>query len=276
MGVRRDRMLCVGDSQRTALVLSGGGLFGAWQVGAWGVLSRYCKFDVVIGASIGALNGWAIAGGATPEEMESRWMDVSRRGRLRFRFPSRPLDGFVDFSLLEGFIKEIHTAYRPKTDYRLVITELARLKPRVVDGSQVQWRHLAASCALLGLLPQQRIERTLYTDGGLLGALPMWVVRHCHVDRAVGLNVMPRMPWAVRAVLKPIAARRNRNMAASRDEAAILKPSVPLGNWHRGLSFHPEHIGEWLAQGRRDAEAAVAEARSGKGNISLRKCFVAE
>lgn len=251
-------------------------MFGAWQVGAWDVLRRHCHFDVVIGASIGSLNGWAIAGGATPEELESRWLDVSHRGRLRFRFPVRPLDGFLDFSLLEGFIRDIHSAYQPQLDYRLVITELARLRPRIVEGSNVQWRHLAASCALLGLLPQQRIDSTLYTDGGLLGALPLWVARHCQVTHIVGLNVMPLMPWAVRAVLKPIAARRRNDSSGHREGAAVLKPSVALGHWRRGLSFHPERVRDWIAQGRHDAEAAIASARSGEGNISLRKCFVAE
>jgi predicted acylesterase/phospholipase RssA len=253
------------------LVLSGGGLFGAWQVGAWSVLRKHCRFDLIVGASIGSLNGWAIAGGATPEELEARWMNVAASGRLRFRIPWRPLDGVVDFSLLEGFIREIHSSYRPQVEFQVAVTELTRLKPRLVEGSHVQWRHLAASCALLGLLPQQRIDRILYTDGGLLGALPLWGARQCQATHIIGLNVMPRMPWPVRAVLKPLAARRRSDAASNREGCVVLSPAEPLGHWRRGLSFHPGRIGEWIGQGRRDTEAAIAS-----GNIPLLKCFVPE
>src|SRR5258708_28783984 len=46
---------------RRALVLSGGGMFGAWQVGAWSVLHRHARFHLIVVASIGSLNVWIIA-----------------------------------------------------------------------------------------------------------------------------------------------------------------------------------------------------------------------
>jgi len=46
---------------KTALVLSGGGMFGAWQAGAWSALAPAFQPDVVVGASAGSLNGYAIA-----------------------------------------------------------------------------------------------------------------------------------------------------------------------------------------------------------------------
>src|SRR5437899_3019990 len=67
---------------KTALVLSGGGLFGAWQAGAWRALSETFHPDLVVGASVGSLNGYAIAGGATPDELAEFWM---RREIGRFR-----------------------------------------------------------------------------------------------------------------------------------------------------------------------------------------------
>jgi predicted acylesterase/phospholipase RssA len=42
---------------KRALVLSGGGMFGAWQAGAWSVLARHFQPDLVVGASAGSLNG---------------------------------------------------------------------------------------------------------------------------------------------------------------------------------------------------------------------------
>jgi len=51
------------------LVLSGGGMYGAYQAGAWKALADVFRPDLIVGTSIGALNGWAIAGGCEPDEL---------------------------------------------------------------------------------------------------------------------------------------------------------------------------------------------------------------
>src|ERR1041385_9098637 len=52
-------------AMRNALVLSGGGAWGSWQVGACEhlVLERGLWFDVISGVSVGAINGAALAHG---------------------------------------------------------------------------------------------------------------------------------------------------------------------------------------------------------------------
>src|ERR1700692_2181710 len=85
---------------KTALVLSGGGMFGAYQAGAWKALSRVVKPDIVVGASVGALNGLLIAAGLTGEDLVQHWLDPTsgelmpyRRYRLSWRgvFDPQPL-----------------------------------------------------------------------------------------------------------------------------------------------------------------------------------------
>ena len=50
-------------TQRTVLILQGGGALGAYQVGVFDALShRKLDLDWVIGTSIGAINGAVIAG----------------------------------------------------------------------------------------------------------------------------------------------------------------------------------------------------------------------
>ena len=70
-------------SVKTALVLSAGGMFGAYQAGAWKELSPYFQPDVVVGTSVGALNGWTIAGGVAPDELLRYWSDESLAAFLR-------------------------------------------------------------------------------------------------------------------------------------------------------------------------------------------------
>jgi predicted acylesterase/phospholipase RssA len=243
---------------RTALVLSGGGLFGAWQVGAWSVLERHLKPDVVIGCSIGSLNAWAIAGGATADELAAWWRRAAAEGRLRLRVPRNPLDGLLDVHQVDRWIRELHAAFEPKVECRVVLTELFRLKPRMVGGSHITWQHLAASCALLGLLPQRRVAGRVYSDGGLLGALPLWAARECGATFTIGLNVMPRMPWLVRATLRPLRALRG-SAGGPRSNTVVLAPSRSLGPWKQGIVFEPGQIERWIDLGRRDMETAFAQ-----------------
>src|SRR5215469_14923158 len=67
-----------------ALVLSAGGLWAAWEVGAWKVLWESFRPDLIVGASAGAWIGWAIAGGATPEEIAAEWLDPRTGHIMKF------------------------------------------------------------------------------------------------------------------------------------------------------------------------------------------------
>src|ERR1017187_6094096 len=79
-----------------ALVLSAGGMFGAYQAGAWNVLSRRFETDLVVGTSVGALNGWAIAGGCSPADLLAMWRDPATALLMRQRLPVVPWNGFFD------------------------------------------------------------------------------------------------------------------------------------------------------------------------------------
>ena len=56
-------------------MLSAGGMFGAYQAGVWKALSPVFRPDVVIGCSVGSINGWAIAGGISGDELIRTWLD---------------------------------------------------------------------------------------------------------------------------------------------------------------------------------------------------------
>src|SRR5947209_9038063 len=130
---------------RTALVLSAGGMFGAYQAGAWKVLSDYFKPDMVVGASIGAINGWAIAGCCDPDDLIQSWLDIDALSGYRPRFPRGVTGGFVDSTHVQTLVQQMHARFRPQVEYGAVLTDTLRLKPRLFRGPDLSWQHLAAS-----------------------------------------------------------------------------------------------------------------------------------
>ena len=71
------------SGSRTAFVLAGGGSFGAVQVGMLKALAAAgIRPDLVVGSSVGAINGAWYAGTLTPEgvaRLERIWRSLSRR-----------------------------------------------------------------------------------------------------------------------------------------------------------------------------------------------------
>jgi predicted acylesterase/phospholipase RssA len=139
---------------KTALVLSAGGMYGAYQAGAWKALSAVFQPDLVVGASIGALNGWAIAGGCPPGQLVDRWLSLDAAARYRWTAPRSVFGGILDAGPLRDVIRQLHAEFQPRTEFALVVTDLLKLEPRLFTGGQVTWRHLAASTAIIGIFDQ--------------------------------------------------------------------------------------------------------------------------
>ncbi len=134
----------------TALVLSAGGMYGAYQAGAWKALADVFHPDLVVGASIGAITGWAIAGGCDPDELIDRWLHLEAAARYRWKFPRSPIQGVFDTTPLQRVIRDVYEAFQPRTHFAMVVTDLLKLRPRVLRGNEVSWQHLVASTAIVG------------------------------------------------------------------------------------------------------------------------------
>jgi predicted acylesterase/phospholipase RssA len=235
---------------RLALVFSGGGMFGAWQAGVWrGLAARLARQpDLIVGASVGSLNGYAIAGGVTPDELCAFWMEPKAR---RFRH-------------LSETIRVLMERYPLRMDYALTVTDLASMKPKIVPGGDVTWKHLAASCAVPGLLPQQRIGGRWYSDGGLLNPLPVWAAVELGATGIIGVQALPEIPSSV---LKPLVKGFRRVFGhhpplPAGVELVTIEPEGALGSVRDALTWKPENVERWIAQGQESAK-----------NISIPNCF---
>src|SRR5450432_2625565 len=98
---------------KLALVFSGGGLFGAWQAGVWEGIEARIRPDLVVGASVGALNGYAVACGASGRHLSALW----RQREL------------TEFGKLPENIRAQMSHYQPRTEFAVTVTDLLRMKP---------------------------------------------------------------------------------------------------------------------------------------------------
>jgi predicted acylesterase/phospholipase RssA len=236
-------------------------MFGAWQAGVWLGLAGRFRPDMVIGASVGSLNGWVIAGGCPPEELAESWLDPAIAAiKLKMSWPWL---GVFDRDLLRQGIERLAARWTPQIDFGAVAVELPRLKAKLFRTPGLDWRHLAASCAIPGGFPPVRIEGKLYCDGGLMSILPLWAAAQEGAVRTLAVNALPRMPSrTVRFVVGGVRAVRPAPVVPQGFQAHVITPSEPLGSLSAALYWKPENARRWLDMGIRDGKT-----------ISLPECF---
>lgn len=210
-------------------------MFGAWQAGAWRALAKNFQPDLIVGASVGSLNGYAIAGGATPDELIAFW-----------RQPT-----LASLHNLPATIQDLMRLHPLRQDYAVVLTDLLRLKPRIFHGPDLTWRHLAASCAIPGVLPQYRIHGRWYSDGGLLNPLPVWAAVELGAKKIVALHALPEIPSSM---LKPFVSAFRATVGHQPEvppgvDLTIIKTDGPLGSIHDALRWEKDRIDRWIALG---------------------------
>ncbi|HEX8985683.1 MAG TPA: patatin-like phospholipase family protein [Bryobacteraceae bacterium] len=248
--------------RKTALVLSAGGMFGAYQAGAWKALAGRGPFDIVVGASVGALNAWIIAGGASPEELERYWLDPCGARMASFRLAQPPWRGVFDARPLHARLEKLWREHRPRTEVGVVAVDLGTLRPRLFRNAEIGWRHLAASCAVLACYPQIRLGGRFYTDGGLLSALPLWAAAEMGATRIVAVNALPEQPSRlVKLAVGGFRAIAPRAVRGAHDvPVRLISPGRALGTLREALFWNEAAIRRWIAQGEADAGEAARAA----------------
>ncbi|MBV9504538.1 MAG: patatin-like phospholipase family protein [Acidobacteriia bacterium] len=225
----------------TAVVFSAGGMYGAWEAGVWKALAGHIRFDVIAGASAGAWNGWAIAGGATPEELANYWLDASVASIRILR--AQPLHQNA---------RDLFSRFRPRLPFGLTVVEMPRFRERLIRDSEITWRHLAATCSIPGVFPPVRINGRFYVDGGLLNLLPLWAAAEMGAARAIGINCLTGFPSKIlNRVLRP----KHRGLEIP---FQTITPSERLGSLRDSLYWSRPKIERWLELGERDGKAALS------------------
>ena len=210
----------------TAFVLGGGGLLGAHEVGMLRALAEAdIRPDLVVGTSIGALNGAFVA--ADPESAAARLSRMWQGDELRLAFSEKlwgravrlvrsgthlhslePLGRILADALPGGHFSDL------KLPFQCVAAGIETASARWFSRGQVV-PAVMASCAVPGLLPPVEIDGVHYFDGGLVDSIPVGravtlgasTVYVLQVGRIESPLEVPTRPWRVGLVAFEIARR---------------------------------------------------------------------
>jgi NTE family protein len=171
---------------KTAFVFAGGGSFGAIQVGMMHSLAAHgISADMVVGSSVGALNGAYYAGDPTLEgvlQLETIWRGLQRQDV--FPMTWRTLLGFIwrrDFLIPHDGIRKLiddHIPYRnleeAKLPVHIVTTDIISGDSVVLsEGSTSD--AIVASTAIPGAFAPVRYKDYYLADGAISSNTPVRV-----------------------------------------------------------------------------------------------------
>jgi NTE family protein len=180
------------ENRNRALVLSGGGGRGAYHVGVMRFLEEHEWLpDVVVGTSIGAVNGAALASGHNAHSLWSLWQRLTskhvQKANLNplngnFLLNTAPLretlerDGWVNFDRLNSDEAATHlrvTAMEVETGRLRVFGNSPDAYPSQMNQERIGLDHIIASCSIPIIYPATELNGVLYWDGGTVANTPL-------------------------------------------------------------------------------------------------------
>lgn len=246
---------------KRALVLSGGGSRGAYEIGAWQALEELgVRLDAVYGTSIGALNAGLVAQGDA-ERAAQLWSNITIGQIIKTdgedfsidRMISRKRDVIpfllenakylnADVSPLENLLNTYLDERRVRAfgmELGVMTVRAPQMQPvpmRLKDMSEGQlsdWLIASASC--FPVFPARRIGGALYVDGGYYDNMPVDMALQDGADEVIAVSVHPQP-------LHPEYTRM-----------PFLRLIHPLHNLGGFLDFNPQLLNRGRQMGYYDA-----------------------
>lgn len=267
---------------RVVLVLSGGGAKALAAVGAFRALAdRGLAPARIIGTSMGALVGAALAGGQSPDQVLAAGRTLTRKA-VAPTSPAALLAGVFASSFLKADgLRRAIARMVPVTRFAdlatpLTVTATDRESGELAlfgaDGRDAPLPDaLYASCALPLYYPPGEIGGRQYLDGGLRAVLPIGVARRVPADLVVAINVGPgfdetlvpgqrsRVPGLLRAHGEAerimMAAQAEREIAAWPADAAPLLVIRAVAE--REATFALDQVDRYVRQGYERTKDAI-------------------
>ena len=233
-------------------------MFGAYQAGAYKAIAELAPPDIVVGASVGALNGWPIASGCSPEHLIEKWLDPSAGDTLKlfpnhgWGFLGKP--GWFDPAPLRAQAECIWRDYQPRIPYGVVVVQLRGLHTRLIQYPNVVPAHLQATCSIPVFLPSVKIDGKRYLDGGLFEKIPIWAAIEMGATRIIAIDSMPRVgKWWVHLGIDIAYMFKSARRYPPDLDLTIVTPSETLGDTDDAVFWSRANVERWVDMGTRDA-----------------------
>ncbi|MCA9980996.1 MAG: patatin-like phospholipase family protein [Anaerolineales bacterium] len=198
-------------SRKRALVLSGGGGRGAFHVGALKFLQEHEWFpDIVVGTSIGAVNGAAIASGHDARSLWSLWKrlrtaDVQEPNikglQDGYLLDTSPLaktlerEGWLDTARINSEDAAVHlriTATEVDTGKLQVFGNSPDMRSKGATQERIEIKHIISSCSIPLVYPATKMNKHMYWDGATVSNTPLSAAIDAGAEEIV---VVLMTPW---------------------------------------------------------------------------------
>lgn len=244
----------------TAFVLGGGGVLGAVEVGMLRALfERDITPDLVLGTSIGAVNGALVArdpDATVIDKLTALWRAAAASGtevygdtplRAVRRAVSTGTHLWSATPLKQALLDELGdlTFEQLPVRFQVCAASIERAAEHWFDSGPVV-DAVVASAAVPGLLPPAKVGDEHYLDGGIVNSIPLGRAVQLGASRVFVLQVgridrplsVPKRPWEVAKVSFEIARRHRFNRELAELPASVEAHVLPA----RGTSSKDDSV----------------------------------
>ena len=182
------------DNKKTALVLSGGGALGAYEIGVWKALIKLgYEFNIATGTSVGALNAimvvqkdfkkaYNIWRNISFADIYEEKIDKNISAVALYKKYAKEIvqNGGMNPSVLENLLHKVYNEkkfYASDIDYGLITFNLSTMKPEIKRKKDINPKDLVnyaiASATCFPAFKVKTIDNEKYIDGGYYDNLPI-------------------------------------------------------------------------------------------------------
>ena len=198
---------------KRAIVLSGGGSKGAYQIGVWKALKKmHIDYDIVTGTSVGALNAalmiqknyyravwlWHNLDFSIvfDEKIDFDYNSKDGKKELMKFYAKNIVNGGTNVTKLEQTISKtinIDKIYKSKIDMGIVTVKLPTLKPITLTKNQMPKNrlkdYLIASASCYPAFQKKNINGSNYIDGGFYDNLPINLAIDMGAEEVIAIDL---------------------------------------------------------------------------------------
>lgn len=241
-----------------AVVLSGGGSKGSYQIGVWKALRKLkIKYDIVTGTSVGALNG-ALMVQNKFHKAYKLWKEINmstlfgediknpktKKELVKIYRTNFFKNGGMEVVELQNLIdKNINkdTFFKSKINYGLVTINLSGKKALQLEKSKIKQEklsdYLIASASCYPAFQAKDIDGKKYIDGGMFDNLPINLAVKLGADEIIAVDL------CAPGVKQRVKDKKNLKITT-------IKPNNKLSNF---LNFNEEEAKINIKYGYNDA-----------------------